>query len=83
MTEPRVYNVLYIEVSEDVYEYAECYACAIGEECLLVNVGHLLHAMELDREDSIIPDSELQKLCELAQTVCDGDIILGISHSEE
>lgn len=76
MTEPRIYKVLYIEVSESAYQYAENYACAIGESCLLVNVGHLLHAMEL--EDGNEYPQEVKDLCNLASALCDGDIILGV-----
>mgnify|MGYP001589931908 CR=1 FL=1 len=78
MTEPRIYKVLYIEVNEDVYEYAENFACANGESCLLVNVGHLLHAIELDEEDGIEYPQEVKDLCNLASALCDGDIILGV-----
>ena len=78
MTKPRIYKVLYIEVNEDAYKYAENYACAIGESCLLVNVGHLLHAIELDAEDGNEYPQEVKDLCALASSLCDGDIILGV-----
>ena len=80
MTEPRIYKVLYIEVNEDAYMYAENYACVNGESCMLVNVGHLLHAIELDEEDGKEYPQEVKELCNLASTLCDGDIILGVSN---
>ena len=76
MTEPRIYKVLYTEVNESAYQYSENYACAIGESCMLVNVGHLLHAFELD--DGIEFPQEVKELCILASTMGDGDIILGV-----
>lgn len=78
MTEPRIYTVLYAEVNESVFRYAENYACAIGESCMIMNVGHLLHAIELDKEDGNEYPKEVKDLCALASSSCDGDIILGV-----